>query len=468
MPKLLQDARRYTRSEVEAANVGAALLEHRSSWKKWIEKTLLELLEVSRGSSLSIVRSSEIQNEQKQTYSFSQNIITIGRAAENDVSLPLRSISRKHAQIVRRNNEYFIEDLESASGTYVNHQKLQPGQSRQLRNGDQFLIVPYTFEIAAQELWEPETDVVVTFASRLIPGSASAFLAAHGADLCLFQVVFHPDLGQAVLAISRPFLMAILSRLTRDNLPKLVESDAGLLEFVVVSILECMNRELQFPFQCSLVSGSRLALREESGLVLDATLKLQGAHGYLALFLPEACVRKMGKTRVPHLSIVREELNWRLPIRFGFAVLDFSELENLEPGDTLLYTKETQIVLPGMLPERGWDVEWTKEQPSQLAVKSFFERSGIMVEDRSQSQQAVTEPASEVKLESLPVRVDVVLSEVELFLGDLEALREGSVIEIGEIPEEVQLVVNGKILGAGELVSIEDRLGVSITSWRKS
>ncbi len=91
-----------------------------------------------------------------------------------------------------------------------------------------------------------------------------------------------------------------------------------------------------------------------------------------------------------------------------------------------------------------------------------------MAEDTNQSQQAVTEPASEVKLESLPVRINVVLSEVELSLGDLEALREGSVIEIGEIPEEVQLVVNGKILGAGELVSIEERLGVSITSWRKS
>lgn len=49
---------------------------------------------------------------------------------------PSKGISRKHALIVRNQDNYTIEDLNSANGTKVNGIRLQPGQKRLLQDGD--------------------------------------------------------------------------------------------------------------------------------------------------------------------------------------------------------------------------------------------------------------------------------------------------------------------------------------------
>ena len=79
------------------------------------------------------------------------------------------------------------------------------------------------------------------------------------------------------------------------------------------------------------------------------------------------------------------------------------------------------------------------------------------------------ERAVEPELQSLPVRIHVVLSQVELTLADLENLTEGSVIELeSRTGESAQLVMNGHVLGKGDLVDVDGRLGIQITHWKES
>ncbi len=69
-------------------------------------------------------------------------------------------------------------------------------------------------------------------------------------------------------------------------------------------------------------------------------------------------------------------------------------------------------------------------------------------------------------LAALPVRVHVVLSQLEMTLAELHNLRPGSIIELDrKKSDSVQLAVNGKIAGEGELVEIEGRFGVRIANW---
>jgi serine/threonine-protein kinase len=49
-------------------------------------------------------------------------------------------ISRRHGQIVKARNGYFIADLGSSNGTYVNDRLLPPNKPRLLRNGDEIMI----------------------------------------------------------------------------------------------------------------------------------------------------------------------------------------------------------------------------------------------------------------------------------------------------------------------------------------
>lgn len=50
-------------------------------------------------------------------------------------------VSRRHARIVRNNGSYFIEDLGSTNGTYVNRgRRLLPGNAHLLNDGDEVIV----------------------------------------------------------------------------------------------------------------------------------------------------------------------------------------------------------------------------------------------------------------------------------------------------------------------------------------
>lgn len=58
-----------------------------------------------------------------------------------DADDPEAKVSRRHARIMRRNGEYFVEDLGSTNGTFVNRgRRLLPGDRQPLRDGDEIIV----------------------------------------------------------------------------------------------------------------------------------------------------------------------------------------------------------------------------------------------------------------------------------------------------------------------------------------
>jgi len=54
---------------------------------------------------------------------------------------PEAKISRRHARIVSHNGQYFVEDLGSTNGTFVNRgRRLLPGKRHPLQNGDEIIV----------------------------------------------------------------------------------------------------------------------------------------------------------------------------------------------------------------------------------------------------------------------------------------------------------------------------------------
>jgi pSer/pThr/pTyr-binding forkhead associated (FHA) protein len=53
-----------------------------------------------------------------------QEEIIIGRIPECGICLSIENVSRQHARVIFRNEEYFVEDLGSTNGTYVNGIKI--------------------------------------------------------------------------------------------------------------------------------------------------------------------------------------------------------------------------------------------------------------------------------------------------------------------------------------------------------
>jgi flagellar motor switch/type III secretory pathway protein FliN len=75
--------------------------------------------------------------------------------------------------------------------------------------------------------------------------------------------------------------------------------------------------------------------------------------------------------------------------------------------------------------------------------------------------------AKPVPLSSLEVMIDFDLGRTAVSLSDLESWKAGSVVTLDPPSRadgvEVTLRANGQVIGTGDLVKIDDRLGVRIS-----
>jgi len=71
-----------------------------------------------------------------QSFEVKEEITTIGRSLENHLQLADLSVSRKHAKITSNGNRYYLEDLGSQNGTWVNGHPISPGFQIEIKEGD--------------------------------------------------------------------------------------------------------------------------------------------------------------------------------------------------------------------------------------------------------------------------------------------------------------------------------------------
>lgn len=83
------------------------------------------------------------------TQPFSEDRITIGRRTDNQVILDGDNISRNHVAIERCEGKYFVCELGSANGTYLNEGRVE--NSVELAEGDRLRIGNYTLTVSFHE-----------------------------------------------------------------------------------------------------------------------------------------------------------------------------------------------------------------------------------------------------------------------------------------------------------------------------
>jgi flagellar motor switch protein FliN len=73
----------------------------------------------------------------------------------------------------------------------------------------------------------------------------------------------------------------------------------------------------------------------------------------------------------------------------------------------------------------------------------------------------------ELNLDSLldvPIDISIEIGRTKMSIGDLLSLSKGSIVELKKTAgEAVDIYVNGKLLGKGEVVVVNERLGVRVT-----
>lgn len=98
---------------------------------------LEELRPFRHGSDCLVVIYSSDPRQFGKRYALEREVLSIGRGQENIVVLDNDSVSRRHCRIEKRNASWFVVDLDSTNGTYVNDELVK---EYQLRRGDQIKI----------------------------------------------------------------------------------------------------------------------------------------------------------------------------------------------------------------------------------------------------------------------------------------------------------------------------------------
>ncbi len=75
-----------------------------------------------------------------ESFALDGDRLTIGRRPDADIFLDDVTVSRDHAMLVHRSDEWFLDDLGSLNGTYVNRQRIE---SQRLEDGDELQVGKY-------------------------------------------------------------------------------------------------------------------------------------------------------------------------------------------------------------------------------------------------------------------------------------------------------------------------------------
>jgi pSer/pThr/pTyr-binding forkhead associated (FHA) protein len=84
----------------------------------------------------------------QKTLETDRDKITIGRKKNNTINIDNLQVSNKHARIVKHGENYFIEDLKSTNGTFLNNEKIS---KEPLRDKDTITIGKHTLVIHLED-----------------------------------------------------------------------------------------------------------------------------------------------------------------------------------------------------------------------------------------------------------------------------------------------------------------------------
>lgn len=212
-----------------------------------------------------------------QVFDLDKPIITLGRRADNDVAVTLDPrISRFHAQLSQRGQEWLLEDLGSANGTFVGQRKIHGPTV--VRPGDRFrlgrtwlALVPepvYTSEAEARErvqLTEEEpVDLVGTPAEEsdaLAPEVPAAISAPQ-------SVVYSLGLDQPQRPTDEKYAQRWLEVMGHVSRSLASTLDLGqLLDVIIESIMAVMPADAGFVILVDRKTGELVpkAMRQRGG-----------------------------------------------------------------------------------------------------------------------------------------------------------------------------------------------------------
>jgi hypothetical protein len=177
-----------------------------------------------------------------RSFDLDRDMFHIGRTPENEVQIKDRFISRRHLKVLKKGERYFLKDLESANGTFVDGNLIRPGVEVELPEG-----VPVVIGMSVFCLGEQCADDIIDVLQSL-DASRSTKKDPPG-----------PHTGRPGTVLKNMELLRDVSRVLTQSLDL-----KEVLDRILDSILSLLNR---------IDRGAIVLLEQETGRTLEVVSK---------------------------------------------------------------------------------------------------------------------------------------------------------------------------------------------------
>jgi len=229
-----------------------------------------------------------------------------------------------------------------------------------------------------------------------------------------------------------------------------------LLELAVLDLIERLEPLLGHPVQLLEASEEprsypvHLALTLTFGNTPPMAAQLDLSES--AAFLVAQLLEQHGQVQADPLPALRQTLS----VLTGQQWLSLGELRSLQPGDVLMLEPGSGLLLDleGRLQAR------CQRDGSSLQLLEPLKTPLLDMEN------TMTDVDSAAALDDLPLKLVCQVGSLELTLAQLRELGAGSLLQLNTpTVDGVDLMVNGRRVGQGQLVKIGDGLGVRLLSF---
>ncbi len=146
---------------------------------------------------LQVVMSIPGKDPREFEYEFEDERICVGRDQENEIQVPLSTVSRKHCVFFRDGDEWYLEDLKSTHGTKHNGKPLGAGGKKLLRSGDVIDLIHFKLTFQNAETSSPDYSAEKTaHLARKMVEEVLASIGKDAADVPYVRVMNGPDEGK--------------------------------------------------------------------------------------------------------------------------------------------------------------------------------------------------------------------------------------------------------------------------------
>ncbi len=325
----------------------------------------------------------------------------------------------------------------------------------------------------------------------------------------LTRLELPPEGSYGVMSVDQslvdPVLGAMLGEATGGvrRTVGLSSRDHGLFGWVLLNVLDALVRELQFPpfvFSVEPPSRHECEVMLSKGNIVEVVFlaSFKSCAGFVRFWFPEVLVRKFsavwpeaeGRAQQAQLGRVSgSELG--LSVGLAHVVLGQVDLWELQVGDVVMpsehglcdaWSSRLGIQEKGQGMARLYlDMGCERYVPVSLTSDDTLGQWACELEDVSVRELKDTEKKGEIGmaegahsessaytahlLKEAQVELEVRFASVGVKVDDLAGLMPGQVLSLGmPIGEPVELVAGRQVIGTGELVNIEGRLGVRVLS----